>query len=98
MQPRGIARPRVIRGTRAKSLPLLPSGPGGVYDRPLHEARGLTIHNRTISLLPVTEHCLELFTEQSLGRGRGSVLARFGSGDRGDIRSDAVFDGRDGAI
>ena len=36
------ARPRVIRGTRAKPLPLLPSGPGGVYSRPLHEARSLT--------------------------------------------------------
>ena len=44
----GFARPRVIRGTRAKSLPLLPSGPGGVYNRPLHEARSLTIHNPTI--------------------------------------------------
>src|ERR1019366_8681805 len=36
------ARPRVIRGTRVKPLPLLPSGPGGVRGRPLHEARGLT--------------------------------------------------------
>src|ERR1700730_1667600 len=36
------ARPRVIRGTRAKPLPLLPSGPGGVHSRPLHEARSLT--------------------------------------------------------
>src|SRR5216684_3128838 len=32
------ARPRVIRGTRVKPLPLLPSGPGGVCSRPLHEA------------------------------------------------------------
>src|SRR5579872_5800225 len=38
----GYARPRVIRGTRAKPLPLLPSGPGGVCSRPLHEARSLT--------------------------------------------------------
>src|SRR5579863_5474751 len=38
------ARPRVIRGTRVKPLPLLPSGPGGVCSRPLHEARSLTIH------------------------------------------------------
>jgi hypothetical protein len=36
------ARPRVIRGTRVKPLPLLPSGPGGVCSRPLHEARSLT--------------------------------------------------------
>ena len=36
------ARPRVIRGTRVKPLPLLPSGPGGVHSRPLHEARSLT--------------------------------------------------------
>src|SRR5579863_7686635 len=42
------ARPRVIRGTRAKPLPLLPSGPGGVHSRPLHEARSLTtIHANT---------------------------------------------------
>ena len=44
------ARPRVIRGTRAKPLPLLPSGPGGVYSRPLHEARSLTIHNPIIHI------------------------------------------------
>jgi hypothetical protein len=44
------ARPRVIRGTRAKSLPLLPSGPGGVYNRPLHEAQSLTIHNPIIRI------------------------------------------------
>ncbi len=37
-----FARPRVIRGTRVKPLPLLPSGPGGVRSRPLHEARSLT--------------------------------------------------------
>src|SRR5215218_4793676 len=37
------ARPRVIRGTRAKPLPLLPSGPGGVCSRPLHGARHLAI-------------------------------------------------------
>src|SRR5580693_1809913 len=36
------ARPRVIRGTRIKPLPLLPSGPGGVHSHPLHEARSLT--------------------------------------------------------
>src|ERR1035441_8677039 len=36
------ARPRVIRGTRTAPLPLLPSGPGGVCGRPLHEARDLT--------------------------------------------------------
>ena len=36
------ARPRVIRGTQAKPLPLLPSGPGGVCGRPLHGARSLT--------------------------------------------------------
>src|ERR1035441_5538434 len=42
------ARPRVIRGTRVKPLPLLPSGPGGVHSHPLHEARSLTtIHANT---------------------------------------------------
>src|SRR6185437_6499959 len=40
--PDGNARPRVIRGTHAKPLPLLPSGPGGVCGRALHEARSLT--------------------------------------------------------
>ena len=40
---RMYARPRVIRGTRVKPLPLLPSGPGGVCSRPLHGARNLTI-------------------------------------------------------
>src|SRR3954447_12731172 len=40
----GIARPRVIRGTQVKPLPLLPSGPGGVCSRPLHEARGLSFY------------------------------------------------------
>src|SRR5579872_4569942 len=39
---RAAARPRVIRGTRAAPLPLLPSGPGGVCGRPLHGARDLT--------------------------------------------------------
>jgi hypothetical protein len=42
MKGRENARPRVIRGTQAELLPLLPSGPGGVYNRPLHEARSLT--------------------------------------------------------
>ncbi len=43
MQARGAyARPRVIRGTRVKPLPLLPSGPGGVCSHTLHEARSLT--------------------------------------------------------
>ena len=41
------ARPRVIRGTRAKPLPLLPSGSGGVHSRSLHEARGLTTTHAT---------------------------------------------------
>jgi hypothetical protein len=43
--PAIIARPRVIRGTQTKPLPLLPSGPGGVRSRPLHEARSLTNHH-----------------------------------------------------
>jgi hypothetical protein len=43
-----FARPRVIRGTQAKPLPLLPSGPGGVYSRPLHEAQGLTTYDVSI--------------------------------------------------
>ena len=42
------ARPRVIRGTRAKPLPLLPSGPGGVHSRPLHEARSLTTYHASM--------------------------------------------------
>ena len=48
------ARPRVIRGTRAKPLPLLPSGPGGVYGRPLHEARSLTTSNANMRALRFT--------------------------------------------
>jgi len=44
----GTARPRVIRGTRAKPLPLLPSGPGGVHSRPLHEARSLTTYHASM--------------------------------------------------
>src|SRR5437868_2461286 len=46
----GAARPRVIRGTRVKLLPLLPSGPGGVYNHPLHEARSLTTLNGNIRI------------------------------------------------
>src|SRR5260370_13581642 len=42
------ARPRVIRGTRAKPLPLLPSGPGGVHSRTLHEARSLTTYHASM--------------------------------------------------
>ena len=53
----GTARPRVIRGTRVKPLPLLPSGPGGVYSRPLHGARSLT-----------RDHCSRTVI-QSLGAG-----------------------------
>ncbi len=40
------ARPRVIRGTQVKPLPLLPSGPGGVCGRLSHGARDLTIDYR----------------------------------------------------
>src|ERR1039458_3387789 len=43
------ARPRVIRGTRTAPLPLLPSGPGGVCSRPLHEARDLTSIYRSLA-------------------------------------------------
>src|SRR5438128_1870186 len=43
------ARPRVIRGTRTAPLPLLPSGPGGVCSRPLHEARDLTSLYRSMA-------------------------------------------------
>src|ERR1700745_499837 len=42
------ARPRVIRGTQVKPLPLLPSGPGGVCSRPLHEARSLTSYGNSL--------------------------------------------------
>src|ERR1017187_1511975 len=45
------ARPRVIRGTRTAPLPLLPSGPGGVCGRPLHEARDLTSLHRNMAPL-----------------------------------------------
>src|SRR3954452_21012532 len=48
------ARPRGIRGTQAKPLPLLPSGPGGVCSRPLHGARGLTSHD--FSMYAFQEH------------------------------------------
>src|ERR1700683_3911785 len=51
------ARPRVIRGTQVKPLPLLPSGPGGVCGRPLHGARDLTIDYRSMASLwanPIT--------------------------------------------
>src|SRR5580700_11091654 len=41
------AKLRVIRGTRVKPLPLLPSRPGGVCSRPLHGARDLTISRLT---------------------------------------------------
>jgi len=34
-------RLRVICGTRRGALPLLPSGPGGVHEHPLHRARSL---------------------------------------------------------
>src|SRR5881392_3531690 len=55
------ARPRVIRGTRVKPLPLLPSGPGGVRSRPLHEARSLTISYASSFLeRPVTIELLQL--------------------------------------
>src|ERR1035438_8370677 len=45
------ARPRVIRGTRTAPLPLLPSGPGGVCSRTLHEARDLTSLYRNMAPL-----------------------------------------------
>src|ERR1017187_2309979 len=54
MKDRQHARPRVIRGTQAKPLPLLPSGPGGVCSRPLHGARSLTIHYFTAPPAPAT--------------------------------------------
>src|SRR4051795_708471 len=69
----GIARPRVIRGTQAKPLPLLPSEPGGVCSRPLHEARSLATHYRTTGeLLARSKDGLEFFTEQSR-RGRPAI-------------------------
>jgi len=67
---RYFARPRVIRGTQAKPLPLLPSEPGGVCSRPLHEARSLTIHYViTSELLARAEHRLQFLAEQSGRRG-----------------------------
>jgi hypothetical protein len=44
----------VIRGTQVKPLPLLPSGPGGVCSRPLHEARSLT--NNYLIKSPILTH------------------------------------------
>src|SRR5580698_375743 len=68
------ARPRVIRGTRVKPLPLLPSGPGGVRSRPLHEARSLT-NNYPSSLSQVT------YNRQSMMRiGMAMLLAAVGGG------------------
>src|SRR5258708_34600567 len=49
---RRYIRLRVIRGTRVKPLPLLPSRPGGVCSRPLHGARNLTKPIVTKSLFP----------------------------------------------
>src|ERR1039458_6671303 len=47
------ARPRVIRGTQVKPLPLLPSGPGGVCGRLSHGARDLTIDYRIMQPLVI---------------------------------------------
>ena len=62
-----LARPRVIRGTRAKSLPLLPSGPGGVYNRPLHEARSLTTFNVSIRCYSGTRKTARNFSPKKVG-------------------------------
>ena len=75
----GIARPRVIRGTQAEPLPLLPSGSGGVCSRPLHEARGLTTTHAITrgkcscsspagSTLMVQSHCNAEIREPPSGR------------------------------
>ena len=65
------ARPRVIRGTRAKPLPLLPSGPGGVCGRPLHGARGLTKHDFSMVVVGGTGAgalgCVPISTKRSNG-------------------------------
>jgi len=55
------ARPRVIRGTQAKPLPLLPSGSGGVHSRSLHEARSLTTTHATTGQVALQLHqlCIE---------------------------------------
>jgi hypothetical protein len=62
------ARPRVIRGTRAKPLPLLPSGSGGVHSRPLHEARSLTTTHAN------TGHSLDVIGDQWTVTGSSTVL------------------------
>jgi hypothetical protein len=77
-----FARPRVIRGTRAKSLPLLPSGPSGVHNRPLHEARSLTTTN--VSIRPyfrVSKKAACNFSPKSVGAtGFDSVWRSGGAG------------------
>src|SRR5215469_1399587 len=61
LPPNRSARPRVIRGTRAAPLPLLPSGPGGVCGRPLHGARDLTsIHRNMRCFAHVLEQNLHI--------------------------------------
>jgi len=70
------ARPRVIRGTRVKPLPLLPSRPGGVCSRPLHGARDLTNLRLARDGKPTS---LRLFGSRlSLFRSGRSGLKRFG--------------------
>ena len=78
------ARPRVIRGTRAKPLPLLPSGPGGVYDRPLHEARSLTTSNGNIQRYFCDSSTACNFSPKGVAAGAGFRSA--GTGTAGWLR------------
>src|SRR5579859_4959745 len=50
-------RLRVICGTRRGSLPLLPSGPGGVHEHPLHRARSLICRPFTITITLAEFNC-----------------------------------------
>src|SRR3954464_10281018 len=83
------ARPRVIRGTRTAPLPLLPSGPGGVCSRPLHEARDLTsfyrnMRRETHSLREGIEH---QFQPDGVAEVDGERTDE--TGDRGEIAPDS---------
>src|SRR5215472_17578433 len=74
LAPNRSARPRVIRGTRAAPLPLLPSGPGGVCGRPLHGARDLT-----------NIHRITGFTGSSFLAKHGAGLKQTADSDDGDV-------------
>src|ERR1039458_2982256 len=75
------ARPRVIRGTRTAPLPLLPSGPGGVCSRPLHEARDLTSTYRNMA--PRRDSRSAGGESGSKARGMARLTCRMRSAEKG---------------